>query len=124
MSAMDLSYEYFLSRIDFIIGGENVGEAWGPVPLLDFTASMKFLRNSIEKLSEVTIGFTENDHVVRFLRYGEKVEVYDSWASGVLECGKSELITTAAAFVERVLRDISTEFPGIQSNAFFTQLGE
>jgi hypothetical protein len=72
----------------------------------------------------VTVGFTENEHVIRFLVCGDVVEVHDSWASGVLECGKSELTFTVTAFIERVLQDLSTEFPAIQSNTFFSQLGE
>jgi hypothetical protein len=124
VSGMDLAYQYFLSRIDFIVGGENIGRGWGSVPLLDFTASMKFLRNSIEGLGEGAIDFTENDHSVRFLSRDGVVEIEDSWASGVLACGEAELLIAATSFIEGVLQDLSTEFPAIQSNTFFAQLGE
>jgi hypothetical protein len=33
---MDFRYEYFLSRIDFIVEKENIGEGWGSVPLLSW----------------------------------------------------------------------------------------
>jgi hypothetical protein len=124
VSEMDLCYEYFLSRIDFIVEEENIGERWGSLPLLDFTASMKFLRDSIDRLKEVGLDFTENDHVVRFLRRDDVVEVHDSWASGVLECGKSELILAATAFIERVCQELSSGYPAIRSNTFFAQLME
>jgi hypothetical protein len=124
-SGMDFSYQYFLSRVDFVAEAENIGQRWGTIPLLDFIASMKFLRGSVEWRGEGVIDFTENDHVVRFGRRDDgAVEVEDSWASGVLVCGEAELMMATTAFIETVLRDLSAEFPAIQSNAFFLELSK
>ncbi|TDC45151.1 hypothetical protein E1258_30680 [Micromonospora sp. KC207] len=124
VSAMDLAYQYFLSRVDFVIAGENIGRRWGSLPLLDFTASVKFLCNSIKESGEGSIDFTENDHSVRFVCHEDLVHVEDSWASGVLACDREELLTAATCFIDGVLRDLSAEHPAIRSNAFFIQLGE
>ncbi|BCJ67733.1 hypothetical protein [Polymorphospora rubra] len=107
-----------------MVAGENIGRRWGSVPLLDFTASVKFLRDSIERFGEGMIDFTENDHSVRFVSHGDSVRVEDSWASGVLACHKEEFLAAVTCFVDRVIQDLATEFPAIRSNVFFVQLGE
>lgn len=124
VSAMDLVYQYFLSRIDFVVAGDNIGRRWGLIPLLDFTASIKLLHNSIERFGEGTIDFTENDHSVRFVCREGLVQIEDSWASGALACDKDELLMAARCFIDCALRDLSKEFPAIRSNAFFIQMGE
>lgn len=49
VSAMDLAYQYFLSHVDFVVAGENIGRRWGSTPLLDFAASIKFLAIRLAK---------------------------------------------------------------------------
>jgi hypothetical protein len=123
VSAMDLSYQYFLSRIEFVVAGENIGRRWGALPLLDFTESVKVLCSSIKKFGKGLIDFTENDHNILFVCHGGVVCVEDSWASGTLTCGKEELLVAATGFADGVLRDLSAEYPAIRSNEFFMQIG-
>jgi hypothetical protein len=122
VSEMDLRYEYFWSSIRFAIDGFDLGADWGNVPLLDFSASVKSLIESIGQSSRGAIDFTENIVVVSFVRSGELVEVRSSNNSNIFVCGVGDLMAAFSVFLEKVAVSLLDAHPAIGNNEFFRKL--
>ncbi|MFI9384808.1 hypothetical protein [Kutzneria sp. NPDC052558] len=119
---MDLRYEYFWSRIEFVVDEVDVGKFWGSVPLLDIASSMKFLADSIVENGKVSVGFTENPTVVSFVHKEGFVEIREPHVKASLSCGLSELMAATGGFVIKVTEWLAEEYPRITKNSFFVSL--
>jgi hypothetical protein len=119
VSEMDLRYEYFWSRVQFVVDGFDMGAEWGRLPLLDFSASIKRLQEAIARSGSGVIDFTENKTVISFARRGDLVEVRRAGEAGVLSCAMSDLTGAIEAFIDKVATDLVAIHPDIARNEFF-----
>ncbi|MEU4245737.1 hypothetical protein [Actinoplanes sp. NPDC026619] len=122
VSEMDLRYEYFWSRIRFVINDHDLGDRWGNVPLLDFTASLELVLESINRSNSGKIDFTENSIAVSFVRSEDSVEIEATTEASSFTCSISDLTAAARAFIDKVAVALLESHPDIANNEFFRRL--
>lgn len=84
---------------------------------LDFAAALAAIARSLETATEETFELTESDARLRFARDGDEVRVISNYADA-LEASTSldALQSATAAFLDRVLEDLTTAHPELAAN--------
>ena len=118
----DLHYSYFLGDVQIVIDNVDYSTNWSWVPVLDFfICTCQILRNVQEGKKEL-FEFTESDETLCFALNHGYITISASYTSGEARIGHTELLNGFNETLRRVIAEISTEYPEIRKNSYFSRL--
>lgn len=118
-SLEDLHYDLFLGDVWFRCNGADYSALWGWIPIVDFAVSLARISRKIPLSGHEQFEFTESESVLDFEYHAGQVTISASYTADSTSVAQEELRRSVENFAERVLRDISSEFPVVaESDAF------
>lgn len=120
----DLDYYLFCGSVVFRIDGTSFDAQWGWIPIFDFATQLFLIVCQIKDAEVRTLEFTESEATIEFRRQGSKIQVSAEYASATAEAPLQDLRQTASAFFRSVLDDVSSRWPQITDNPFYSERRE
>jgi hypothetical protein len=119
-----LRYEYFLGDVIFMVFEVDMSAKWGWVPVLDFALSLDSIVDALAvgERAEGLFEFTESDAAISFRRLADAVEIEASYVPGLATISYAHLELAAKAFLHRVLKDLTSDYPQLVSNPFIVRV--
>lgn len=97
---------------------------WGWVPLLDFAMQLYDIAYSLHTLTEQKLGFLESCEYILFKYNGNTISITASYATNRAETDIFELKRASQTFLNRLLLDLSSEWPDLLKNKVYQQIFE
>ncbi|MER7080011.1 hypothetical protein [Saccharopolyspora kobensis] len=116
ISEMDLCYEYFGVRAEFVADGVEVISGEGCVTLVDLALSLRHALNRLSSGEDSAIGFTENDEVIRLGYGGDRVVIASSKHEWRVSVDREELLGAFFEFLREVYRHLTEFIPALADN--------